>query len=220
MRHSNALCPAPQLKVYLNRILFLVWLLGCVLGFGVAVVSSVADQERLSVPGWGQLQAWNHPCDAGFNSGLDFHTEPPSVMTESSNDLACTVPTMPVYWGCSVSTMYMVGAPRAPPDAKAAFLAAKGPTRFIDGVKVTDRSSGKVLEGTVDLKPTLDRIGSGQKFPHRNDGSIFRNDQGLLPKQSAGYYKEYVHPTPGVSGPGPQRIISGQGGEFYYTPDH
>lgn len=93
-------------------------------------------------------------------------------------------------------------------------------TRFINGVKVTDRATGNVLEGTVDLKPTLDRIASGQKFPHRNDGSIFRNDQGLLPKQVQGYYREFVHPTPGVSGSGPQRIITGQGGELYYTPDH
>jgi len=108
-------------------------------------------------------------------------------------------------------------------DASGSPVAAKTaptPTRFINGVRVTDRATGNVLEGTVDLKPTLDRIASGQRFPHRNDGSIFRNDQSLLPKQSPGYYTEYVHPTPGVNGPGPQRIVTGQGGEFYYTPDH
>jgi filamentous hemagglutinin len=27
-------------------------------------------------------------------------------------------------------------------------------------------------------------------------------------------------PTPGVSGPGPQRIVTGKNGEMYYTPDH
>ncbi|TMQ03518.1 MAG: hypothetical protein E6J90_53320 [Deltaproteobacteria bacterium] len=95
-----------------------------------------------------------------------------------------------------------------------------GETRFINGVKVTDRATGNVLQGTVDLKPTLDRISAGKSFPHRNDGSVFGNKEGLLPQQPAGYYREYVHPTPGVNGPGPQRIVTGQGGEIFYTPDH
>ncbi|WP_407082811.1 ribonuclease domain-containing protein [Pseudomonas germanica] len=34
------------------------------------------------------------------------------------------------------------------------------------------------------------------------------------------YYTEYVHPTPGIAGPGPQRIVVGKGGEMYYTADH
>ncbi len=38
--------------------------------------------------------------------------------------------------------------------------------------------------------------------------------------RSPGYYREYVRPTPGVSGPGPQRIVVGRGGEMYYTSDH
>ncbi|WP_411722632.1 hypothetical protein [Pantoea agglomerans] len=36
-----------------------------------------------------------------------------------------------------------------------------------------------------------------------------------LPKQPNGYYKEYVHPTPDIPRPGPQRIIVGQNGEAY-----
>jgi RHS repeat-associated protein len=74
--------------------------------------------------------------------------------------------------------------------------------------------------GIVDVRPTIDRINSGGTFPHRNDGSIFGNREGLLPAQPHGYYREYVHPTPGSSGPGSQRIVQGQGGELYYTPDH
>lgn len=71
-----------------------------------------------------------------------------------------------------------------------------------------------------DLKPTLERIIAGEKFPHRNDGEVFRNDQSLLPQQPVGYYREYVHPTHGVDGPGVQRIVKGQGGDTYYTTDH
>jgi len=67
---------------------------------------------------------------------------------------------------------------------------------------------------------TSHRIDDGVPFPHRNDGSVFQNREGLLPAQSPGYYREYVVPTPGVRGPGPQRLILGQGGEIYYTLDH
>ncbi|UPY93328.1 hemagglutinin repeat-containing protein [Pectobacterium sp. 21LCBS03] len=102
----------------------------------------------------------------------------------------------------------------------------KNPVRFIEGVKVKDIKTGQTFSGTVDLKPTLDRIASGGAYPHRNDGTVFKNlpDRGTgkigLPSQPIGYYKEYVHPTPNISGPGPQRIIVGQSGEAYYTNDH
>ncbi|WET14953.1 ribonuclease domain-containing protein [Yersinia intermedia] len=104
--------------------------------------------------------------------------------------------------------------------------ATKESVRFIEGVTVKDIKTGQSFSGTVDLKPTLDRISSGGTYPHRNDGSVFKNlpdrTTGVsgLPTQSAGYYKEYVHSTPNISGPGPQRIIVGQNGEAYYTNDH
>ncbi|QBX42044.1 hypothetical protein E4T63_16210 [Pseudomonas fluorescens] len=41
-----------------------------------------------------------------------------------------------------------------------------------------------------------------------------------LPQKPAGYYTEYVHPTAGIAGLGPQRIVVGKGGEMYYTADH
>ncbi|TEL31386.1 hypothetical protein IPC177_31060 [Pseudomonas aeruginosa] len=41
-----------------------------------------------------------------------------------------------------------------------------------------------------------------------------------LPVKPVGYYTEYVHPTPGVTGPGAQRIVVGKGGEMYCTADH
>jgi guanyl-specific ribonuclease Sa len=78
-------------------------------------------------------------------------------------------------------------------------------TRFIESVKVVDHRTGNILEGTVDLKPTLDRIAEGKPLSHRNDGSIFQNrplrgqTTPQLPVKPQGYYK---------------------GGEIYYTPDH
>jgi RHS repeat-associated protein len=70
------------------------------------------------------------------------------------------------------------------------------------------------------LSDTLSRINSGVRFPHRNDGSVFQNREGLLPTKPSGYYTEYVLPTSGVTGPGGQRVVVGNGGEIYYTPNH
>ncbi|MCP4540433.1 MAG: hypothetical protein GY832_25115, partial [Chloroflexi bacterium] len=101
-----------------------------------------------------------------------------------------------------------------------------GPTRMIGNATVVDQRTGRTLTGTVDIGPTIDRIKSGGSFPHRNDGAVFRNHPlpgkttPELPSKPAGYYREYVHPTPGVRGPGPQRIVVGQGGDMHYTPDH
>lgn len=91
----------------------------------------------------------------------------------------------------------------------------------ISGVKIVDINNGRVMPiDTVDLKPTLDRIKDGIRNPHRNDGAIFRNFSNHLPRKSRNYYREYVVPTEGVRGPGPQRLIIGEEGEIYYTFDH
>lgn len=99
--------------------------------------------------------------------------------------------------------------------------------RFLDGVTIVDNRTDRVVQrGRIELGPTLDRIARGEHFPHRNDGAVFQNrplpgkNSPELPRRPQGYYHEYVHPTPGISGPGPQRIVIGQDGETYYTPDH
>ncbi len=74
--------------------------------------------------------------------------------------------------------------------------------------------------GLVDLRPTLHRIAKGGKHPHHRDGTPFENRKNQLPRGSPKYYTEHVHPTPGINGPGPQRIVTGANGEVYYTPDH
>ncbi|HET6425844.1 MAG TPA: ribonuclease domain-containing protein [Planctomycetaceae bacterium] len=91
---------------------------------------------------------------------------------------------------------------------------------IIPKVTIKDQSGRVVYQGEIDLGPTLERIERGEKLSHRNDGSTFRNLERRLPKKPAGYYTEYVHPTPGLNGPGPQRIVIGEQGETYYTADH
>lgn len=90
----------------------------------------------------------------------------------------------------------------------------------IENQTIRDLSGRVVYKGTIDLKPTLDRIERGDANSHRNDGTSFQNREGRLPRKPAGYYKEYVHPTKGEYGPGPQRVILGKEGEIWYTPDH
>jgi filamentous hemagglutinin len=93
---------------------------------------------------------------------------------------------------------------------KQVFQANKLNTRFVSN------SKGE----TVDLKPTLDRISAGIKYPHKNDGTIFRNRESKLPIQRSGYYTEYVVPTSGLNHAGLQRLVIGKSGEIFYTPNH
>lgn len=90
----------------------------------------------------------------------------------------------------------------------------------IKNAKIRDQDGDVVFQGTVDLRDTLDRIERGQRGSHGNDGSVFQNRERRLPSKRSGYYHEWVHPTPKLRGPGPQRIVTGDEGEIYYTPDH
>lgn len=69
---------------------------------------------------------------------------------------------------------------------------------------------------------TLERIARGGPFEHSQDGAVFGNYEGLLPKQPRGYYHEYTVATPGARNRGARRIITGGTPPvvWYYTDDH
>lgn len=68
---------------------------------------------------------------------------------------------------------------------------------------------------------TYNLIKSGGPFPYpNNDGVVFTNRQRILPACAASYYHEYTVPTPGAPNRGARRIVTGNGGEYFYTPDH
>ncbi|HYD94050.1 MAG TPA: ribonuclease [Noviherbaspirillum sp.] len=75
-----------------------------------------------------------------------------------------------------------------------------------------------------EAQQTLALIKQGGPFPYRKDGSVFRNYEGVLPKQKRGYYHEFTVPTPGARNRGARRIVAGgdprTSGEYYYTEDH
>jgi ribonuclease T1 len=70
--------------------------------------------------------------------------------------------------------------------------------------------------------PVIAGILAGATFPHRQDGSVFGNREGRLPRQARGYYREYTVPTPGLKHRGARRIVTGGDPpvQWYYTDDH
>lgn len=87
------------------------------------------------------------------------------------------------------------------------------------------------------INDLLALIRSGKPLPYSPDGSTFKNKEGKLPQQPAGYYREYTLITfdaphkvkigdrtydvaPDLSARGSERVIIGGGEKIYYTPDH
>lgn len=69
---------------------------------------------------------------------------------------------------------------------------------------------------------TIALIRRGGPFPHRQDGQVFGNHEGHLPRQPRGWYREYTVDTPGARDRGARRIVTG--GQppraWYYSDDH
>ncbi|WP_328924690.1 guanine-specific ribonuclease N1 and T1 [Streptomyces sp. NBC_00190] len=63
-------------------------------------------------------------------------------------------------------------------------------------------------------------IDKGGPYPYRQDGTVFGNFEKALPRQKRGYYHEFTVRTPGERDRGARRIVTGEGGEFFYTDDH
>jgi ribonuclease T1 len=72
----------------------------------------------------------------------------------------------------------------------------------------------------AEVHAALTAIRSGGPFPHAQDGAVFANREGELPRRPRGYYREYTVKTPGARDRGARRIVSGRAGEYYYTEDH
>ncbi|KAF3996740.1 ribonuclease [Glaciimonas immobilis] len=66
-------------------------------------------------------------------------------------------------------------------------------------------------------------IKQGGPYPYAKDGVVFKNYEGLLPKQRRGYYHEFTVKTPKSRGRGARRIIEGgenTSAEYFYTDNH
>ncbi|MEU2716418.1 ribonuclease [Streptomyces sp. NPDC007205] len=78
----------------------------------------------------------------------------------------------------------------------------------------------RASELPAEARRTLALIDKGGPFPYAKDGVVFGNFEGRLPQHQRGYYHEYTVRTPGSRDRGARRIVTGQGGEIYYTDDH
>ncbi|MEU6402584.1 ribonuclease domain-containing protein [Streptomyces sp. NPDC046985] len=84
-------------------------------------------------------------------------------------------------------------------------------------------SVGSICYGALPSQAydTLDLIDQGGPFPYSQDGVVFQNREGVLPRQSSGYYHEYTVITPGSRDRGARRIVTGERtDEDYYTSNH
>ena len=96
---------------------------------------------------------------------------------------------------------------------------------FLPGPAMAQRPAAGLPEIAASQLPaeareTLKLIKRGGPYRYERDGAGFGNFERLLPQRERGYYREYTVPTPGVKSRGARRIVSGKGGEFYYTDDH
>src|SRR5688572_2845617 len=71
-----------------------------------------------------------------------------------------------------------------------------------------------------EARQTIALVRRGGPFSYERDGVVFGNFERLLPQRDRGYYREYTVATPGLRHRGARRIVSGRGGELYYTDDH
>ena len=74
----------------------------------------------------------------------------------------------------------------------------------------------------VEAHATIGLIQRGGPYPYRQDGQVFGNREGLLPRQPRGWYREYTVDTPGLHHRGAQRIVTGGDPprDWYYSDDH
>lgn len=100
-------------------------------------------------------------------------------------------------------------------------------TAYLVGRNVSgdpDTGSGLPAASTSELpaevRTTLDLIEEDGPFPYERDGATFENREGQLPEQPAGYYREYTVLVQGDDDRGPLRLVTGRGGEIYFTADH
>ncbi|MBI5331820.1 MAG: ribonuclease N [Betaproteobacteria bacterium] len=89
------------------------------------------------------------------------------------------------------------------------------------GFKAAGYGEIPVAQLPPEAQQTLALIQRGGPYPHAKDGTVFGNREGLLPKQTRGFYREFTVSTPGARDRGARRIVmGGEGRDYWYTTDH
>ena len=96
------------------------------------------------------------------------------------------------------------------------------PSREATPAAAADTSDSLPAFLPAEARDTVALILRGGPFVHRQDGSVFGNREGRLPRQPRGWYHEYTVETPGARDRGARRIVTGgtPPSEWYYSDDH
>jgi ribonuclease T1 len=99
-------------------------------------------------------------------------------------------------------------------------LQLTAPPCFARGPQQGQIREVKLAELPKEARDTLALIKKGGPFPYQKDGAVFGNFERQLPVKQRGYYHEYTVPTPRSRDRGARRMVTGRGGEYYYSDDH
>lgn len=127
--------------------------------------------------------------------------------------------------GSSASSSTSVAAPSSSASNAVGKSSTSTKTATTSAQKA-DGNSCPVNTLPAEADTVIDEIRAGGPFEYPdNDGVRFGNYEGVLPKQSSNYYREYTVDTPGLNHRGERRIVTGGGSAtdpdvWYYTDDH
>lgn len=131
--------------------------------------------------------------------------------------------TLAAGWQQWRSQAHAPARPTAPHETPAAQAPAPSSTDAALSPDSPD-SIGPVLPAFLpqEARTTVGLIQRGGPYPYRQDGQVFGNREGLLPRQPRGWYREYTVDTPGLRHRGARRIVTGGDPprEWYYSDDH
>ncbi|MER6072441.1 ribonuclease domain-containing protein [Streptomyces sp. NPDC001817] len=119
-----------------------------------------------------------------------------------------------------VLAVLLTGCSSSPSGTRASEGSGRGPSAVSASARAHGMATVRAAELPAEARRTLALIDRGGPFPYARDGAVFGNFEGRLPKHGRGYYHEYTVRTPGSRDRGARRIVTGQGGEIYYTDDH
>lgn len=128
-----------------------------------------------------------------------------------------------VWWAISRGAAEPTALPSSTSSSAASSPSASSPSASSTASLATPASGlDTIAESQLppEARHTLDLIRAGGPYPYQQDDQTFGNRERILPRQRAGYYREYTVETPGSEDRGARRIIGGADGDRYYTDDH
>lgn len=166
-----------------------------------------------------------------FTSGQDGETssrDAQSSVSERSTAPSAVPSTAPSKevpdWALGSDTPSRTSSPTPPPSSTPSRTVTARPSARPSSPARTDEDGFRWVAAAELPHPAqdvLEAIDAGGPFAHAGkDGSTFGNYEQVLPQRKRGYYREYTVDTPGLNHRGARRIVTGQGGQFYWTADH